>query len=194
MIIMGLDLSIHSTGVCIFDTINRKTQYYIIGDKFTRKAMDHSSELMQLILYNKVNVDKSLPYHQQEIIKTNNIYNITSEISKLIDEYKPDCCSIEGIAFCANGDVVGLSGLNYMTRMILINKHIDTYIISPTQNKKYATGNGQADKELMMSAWRKLEKHIYDENSGVKYDDVADAYFLTRYTEALLKTPSKQFS
>ena len=45
------------------------------------------------------------------------------------------------------------------------------------QNKKIATGNGGADKDLMIDAWKRLDKSICDVDS-IKIDDLADAFFL----------------
>ena len=62
----------------------------------------------------------------------------------------------------------------------VILKAGDFVIVSPTQNKKFATGNGSADKDLMVFSWKKIEKCISD-ITEIKIDDLADAYFLSNY-------------
>jgi Holliday junction resolvasome RuvABC endonuclease subunit len=48
------------------------------------------------------------------------------------------------------------------------------------QNKKFATGIGNADKEHMIFSWLMIEKHLKDIKE-IKIDDLADAYFLSNF-------------
>lgn len=183
MIFMGLDLSINSSGICIYNAENKKTIYYIIGSKFTKKALSSSQIIVNLQSYDKKDIDKNSEYYIKENTKTHNIYNIVNEIEKLILKYKPNVISIEGVSFQSSGSVVDLAGLNYMVRNIAMNNNINIFIASPTQNKKFATGNGQAEKDVMISAWKKADPKVLDIPSCIKIDDLADAYFLARYAE-----------
>ena len=70
-----------------------------------------------------------------------------------------------------------------MVRNIALDNNINIFIASPTQNKKFATGNGQAEKDVMISAWKKADPKVLDIPSYIKIDDLADAYFLARYAE-----------
>ena len=185
MIYIGLDLSINSTGICIYDSESKDTKYYIIGSKFTKKTLDSSQNIITFIKYSKTDIDKQSPYHIKERYKTSNIYNIVDEIKKIIKLYKPNIATIEGVSFQSNGSIIDLAGLNYMVRKILIDNNIGTYIVPPTQNKKFATGNGQAEKDVMISAWKKAEPKVLKIPGYIKTDDIADAYFLTRYGEHL---------
>ena len=53
-------------------------------------------------------------------------------------------------------------------------------IVSPTSVKKFAVANGQAEKDIMIDAWKRLDKNISDVKD-IKIDDLADAYFLAHY-------------
>lgn len=185
MISVGLDLSINSTGICIHDTEDSTSIYYIIGSKFTKKTLDYQHNRLNFIQYTKTSVDTNLEYHQKEAVKTHNIYSILEQLRIILDVYHPSIATIEGVSFQSNGSVLDLCGLNYMVRMMLEEKGIKYYIVSPTQNKKYATGNGQAEKDVMISAWQKMEPQMKDVPRFVKIDDIADAYFLARYGEYL---------
>lgn len=185
MIYIGLDLSINSTGICIYDSELKDTKYYIIGSKFTKKTLDSSQNVVNFIKYSKTDIDKQSSYHIKEFYKTHNIYNIVDEIRRIIEIYKPTIATIEGVSFQSNGSVIDLAGLNYMVRKILIDNNIGIYIVPPTQNKKFATGNGQAEKDVMISAWKKAEPKTLKIPSYIKIDDIADAYFLARYGEYL---------
>ena len=53
-------------------------------------------------------------------------------------------------------------------------------ILSPTSVKKFAVGNGGAEKDVMIASWKKLDKNI-KEITTIKLDDLADSYFLAHY-------------
>ena len=80
----------------------------------------------------------------------------------------------------ANPETFMISEKNEDVRKMLLDKQVSFNIISPTQNKKFATGNGSADKSLMIDAWKRLDTHIKDIDE-IKIDDLADAYFLSRF-------------
>lgn len=184
MISIGLDLSLNSTGICVYDNEKLKTEYYIIGCKFTKKALaTPPCGCLSLKTFEKIDADKKTEYHEKEWAKTTNIFTVVNIINEILGWYQPDICTIEGISFGSKGDVIGLSGLNYMVRQtILAQKKIPIlYIVSPTQNKKFATGNGQADKDSMMAAWKMLDMNAKKISNNIKQDDIADAYFLARY-------------
>lgn len=189
MTVVGLDLSINSTGICVYDTDTRQSVYYIVGSKFTKKALNYQHNRLILIPYEKTTVDSKLEYSVKERLKTYNIYNIVSAIKQVLLSYDVDAVAIEGISFGSTGSaaLIDLSGLNYMVRMACMESNIPyVFIVSPTQNKKFASGNGSAEKDVMISAWNKMDKTMADIADYVKVDDIADAYFLARYAESLL--------
>lgn len=191
MVTIGLDLSINSTGVCIYDTSRLQSFYYIISPKFTKKASANGNAHLALIQYEKTTVDSKLDYSVKEELKTYNIYNIVQYIKYILRTWKPDVVTIEGVSFGSTGSaaLIDLSGLNYMVRMACIEAEVpNVFIVSPTQNKKFATGNGSAEKDVMISAWQKLEKHMIGVEQYIKVDDIADAYFMARYGESLLSS------
>ena len=49
------------------------------------------------------------------------------------------------------------------------------------QLKKFAVGNGGAEKDVMVDAFERCTG--FDNPLGVKVDDIADAYFLAIYEE-----------
>jgi len=190
MISIGLDLSINSTGVCVYDSDSHTSIYYIIGSKFTHKALDSAKpDNLILLPCEKLQVVQGEPYEKRENTKTHNIYKIVEQVRWIINKYKPEVVGIEGISFGSTGSaaLIDLSGLNYMIRMMLMEAGVHyIYIISPTQNKKYATGNGQAEKDVMISAWQKCDSTSFKIPSCIKIDDIADAYFLARYGLSLI--------
>ncbi len=178
MISIGLDLSINSTGVCVNQ--DGACHYYIITPKLTKKQQQFTHPNITFIQYDKAQPEGE--YHEKERIKTLNIDHIVTAIYNIIYSLAPDAVNIEGVSYGSTGSaaLIDLSGLNYMVRKMLIDNNIPFNIISPTQNKKFATGNGTAEKYIMIDAWKRLDKNIANINE-IKIDDLADAYFLSRY-------------
>ena len=96
--------------------------------------------------------------------------------------FRSDKIYIEGVSYGSVGSaaLVDLAGLNFMMRQLFVSKSIDFQVVSPTSNKKSFTGNGQADKDVMIDAWRRLDKNIYN-IKDIKIDDLADAFALSCY-------------
>lgn len=69
---------------------------------------------------------------------------------------------------------------------MLIKHRIPLCVATPMENKKFATSNGSAQKDQMISAWKKMDQSILYIPDYVKHDDIADAYFLSRFGEAYI--------
>ena len=177
MIVMGIDPSINSTGICISNEIENK--YYIITSKLTRKNKDFESPYIKILNYQKNDL-KNLNYTDKENSKTNNIYNICQIIGTIMDIYKPYKIIMEGISYSSNGSTADLAGLNYSIRMLAKIRNINIEIVPPTSVKKFATGNGQAEKDLIIDAWKRIDKNISNVQN-IKIDDLADSFFLAHY-------------
>lgn len=183
MITIGIDPSINSTGICV--NTNGKCKYFIITSKATKKMQEFNNKYVKIIVYDKFDGNcKDLEYKQREYNKAYNTYNICKAIEEILVIHKPDMVFMEGVSYGSLGSaaLVDLSGLNFSIRNTLIQNNVPFTIVSPSQNKKFATGNGGADKELMIYSWLKIEKHLQDIKS-IKIDDLADAYFLSCYSD-----------
>ena len=193
MIYIGIDPSLNSTGICI--NVDGNCKYYIITSKMTKKMKDFKNEYIQYLPYEKEDTNKKLnEYADVEFNKAHNIYNICVRVKQVIKEnvewYAGDNinnCEVfmEGVSYGSLGSaaLVDLSGLNFAIRNVLIELGVKFTIVSPSQNKKFATGLGNADKEHMIFSWLMIEKHL-KEIKDIKIDDLADAYFLSNYYKA----------
>lgn len=180
-IIIGIDPSINNTGVCMYD--GEKHIYYIITSKLTRKMQNFSNKFVNILCYNKKDC-KGLDYSEKEYNKFDNIYNICFILEDIIRKYKPSLVVMEGVSYGSIGSaaLVDLSFLNSAIRMILKKNNIAFKIVSPTSLKKFACANGQAEKDIIIDAWKRLDKNI-NNISDIKIDDLADSYFLTHYND-----------
>ena len=182
---VGIDPSINSTGVCIHNIDNNSTKYYIISSKMTKKMKEFKHPYISYFPYDKLEA-KDGSYSDKENKKFSNILNICSHISYIIGLLKHPQNNIsvfmEGVSYGSVGSaaLVDLSFLNAAIRMTLHYNNVPFTIVSPTSLKKFACANGQADKNLMIDAWKRMDKNISD-IKDIKIDDLADSYFLSCY-------------
>lgn len=177
--IIGVDPSINSTGVCV--KCGDKYQYYIITSKMTKKMESFKHDSINIIKYDKDDT-KGLEYSEKEIIKTHNFMRLINKIQWIIDKHKPNHIIMEGISYgsISGSSLVDLAGINFLIRSICIKCGIPITIVSPTSLKKFVCANGQADKDIIIESWKRMDKNI-NNITDIKVDDLADAFFLANY-------------
>lgn len=166
MISVGLDLSLTHTG------------YAIVKDDSTVLASG---------------VIKSKPSGDTHLAETQRIVKIAEEAVQKIDEFKEEgegiLVSIEGLAFMAQGtSLVQLAGLNYLVRILLAEFGWPFLIVAPTSLKKFITGSGKGDKDMMMlHVFKNYGFEALDNNEN-------DAYSLAVCGLAVMDHPIKKLT
>lgn len=162
MTTVGLDLSLTHTGIAV---VTEKSEVIYSG------------------------VIKSKPSGNSLVDETKRIIKIVDVVMERInyiftDNNLPSMVLIEGLAFMAKGtSLAQLSGLNYLIRVKLIEKNIPFMIVAPTTLKKFITGSGKGDKDLMMmSVYKNYGFESMDNNE-------CDAYALAVCGLATLECP-----
>lgn len=207
---IGIDPSINSTGVTVrlveYDNDVPREQairFYIlkpdthevtktgkIKSPLTNNEKEAQKNIPELeyVLYNKIILDKNTQDTSLiEKFKTFNLIEIANTILHIIELYKVDeyYICIEGISYGSSirtVSVFDLAGLNYLIRSTIFNKEYKhLYIIPPTGVKKFATGKGNAKKEVVVSMFEQLFSHL----NIPKVDDIADAFFMSRMAQRL---------
>ena len=91
---------------------------------------------------------------------------------------------MEGISYGSRGSsaLADLAGLNFAIRMFLLIEDVPFNILAPTSVKKFAVGNGAAEKDVIIASWKKVDRNI-SEVTEIKLDDLADSYFIAHFTE-----------
>ncbi len=94
--------------------------------------------------------------------------------------YNPDLVVVEGYAFARSNQAHQMGELGGMVRMLLAQKRVPWLEAAPTQVKKFATGKGNAAKELILMNVLK--------RWGVEFQvsDEADAFVLAKIGQAVL--------
>lgn len=192
-IYIGIDPSINSTGIVI-QKENKILFYIVKPNKLSKKeiAIEHKVSNFKYVLYNKIDLSKYKDKNYlEEQKKTENLLSISSTIKNIINSNinETDIVYIveEGISYGSSirtKSVFDLAGLNYLIRSIFFNSNKNTifFIGTPAEIKKFATGKGNANKEMM----KKCFAGIFPEITQIqKYDDLADAYFMSEYAKKL---------
>jgi len=181
--IIGLDLSVNSTGICVRK--DKEVSYYIIVPKLSKR--------MKAINEMKTCSISHIEYDKIKDLDSHNIRCIANAICDIIKDMREEIelVVIEDVAMAAKGrSIITLTLLNGYVRCMLDQLKVKYETVTPTQWKKIVLGNGQADKELIIYHWARFDqencRHMMDMNC--KCDDVADAYFLTCWGESEKKS------
>lgn len=143
MISVGLDLSLARTGVVVLD-----------GDNLVTSG-----------------VVKSKPDGDSPKDELDRLVEICTNIEKMVFESdrRVDIISIEGLAFMARNTtaLVQLAGLNYFVRKMCVDRGVPFVIVAPTSLKKFISGKGVGDKNIMMlEVYKKYGFTFLDDNEN----------------------------
>lgn len=158
MVTVGLDLSLSSTGIVIIKD----------GEVLSSGVI------------------KSKPSGDLPINETRRIVKIAEELVQRIDEFctdkNPDIICIENLAFMARNTsaLTQLAGLAHLVRTLLVEFEWPYILVAPATLKKFVTGSGRADKDIMM-----LEVFKRWGFSSLN-SDICDAYALAKVGHAVL--------
>lgn len=198
---IGIDQSLNSSGVCILTYNNEKLidEYFTLVKtaKLTKKEKI-AVEGLDNFEYNLIEIVNLKEYendnHLKEHFKTLNFISVLDKIFNIISEHVNNKRSNiyivqEGISYGSSlrtKSIFDLAGLNYMLRYKLLDfskkfANSKFWIIPPTEIKKFATGKGNANKELMVTTF----KAIYPNFNLPKVDDISDAFFMAQYARKL---------
>lgn len=150
-------------------------EYYIgIDQSYTSTGIVIIDGIDQLIDYKIITSDKSKSIHQRA-------HDIAEKIMFKIEQYNDVYIAIEGLAYGMRGNATrDLAGLQFVIMDNLLDYNVK--IVTPTELKKFATGNGRASKDEMIA---KLPEYILNIFNKIKKSkglaDLADAYHLAMW-------------
>lgn len=182
-LVIGIDPSFSSTAIVVVKDGSLIKSYIVTHNKpkvkYTKIA-ERYNNIFEYVHYEYMVSDS-------ELIKTQNIIEATKAIISIIHLYKSQGYNIEvymeGVAFSSRRtqSLVELGALNFNIRINLIKHDIPFHIITPSANKKAFTGNGAADKELMIKTFLMLNPSYQPLVGYIKMDDIADSFALATY-------------
>lgn len=164
MIILGLDLSLTSTGYCI-------THYNSAIKTFT---------VLDVGAIHTV-ADNELP-HALDVIRRSRI--IRDSLLPLLRDYEVDDVCVEAPSYGSVGSATRDLAMLWAIVVEGINE-VDISTVPPTTLKKASTGFGRASKKDMLECISDYDHKLFEKllNTTIKAGkyDIADAYLLTRY-------------
>lgn len=157
---LGLDLSLTHTGVCTIEDGKLIESWSIKSKPVGPKPAD---ELKRL----------------QTIVDTISERGVVAQ--------SHDMVVIEGLAFMARNTtaLVQLAGLNYMVRAMLAYMGAPFVIVAPSSLKKFITGKGNGDKNIMLMEVYKQYGHTFLD------DNECDAFCLALIGQAVVDNKMK---
>lgn len=102
----------------------------------------------------------------------NRLLFLRDEINKLLEVTQPDLIVYEDYSMGSIGKTFTIGELGGVVKLMFYEKEIKTMLVPPSCLKLYATGKGNANKELV------LEKAIEVSKMSFSNNDESDAYFL----------------
>lgn len=140
MTVIGLDLSLTHTGICVLSKDNFET--FSVTSK---------------------------PHGNGHVLELERMLKIVDRLTAEVEKHKASLVVIEGLAFMARNTtaLVQLSGLNYLIRDRLYQRKIPFVIVAPSTLKKFITGKGNAQKDhLMLELYKRYGVTILDNNES----------------------------
>lgn len=103
-------------------------------------------------------------------------------IASFLRKFDVKAVAWEGYSLGSHGLIAQLAEFGGMLKSALFNATgIVPYIVAPSSLKKFATGNGRAEKKDVMAQAAKESSAIADMGKLQLTSDVCDAFFLAKY-------------
>lgn len=217
--IIGIDLSITSTGMTVFNMKTGSYKFFNFPGKVDGKNLSLKSHLKSIVnnpdIFPEVSVVPYTRYEQvkkeaadydyikEQRLKMQETINLTSKIVQTIknntEEGSSLAIAIEGFSYGSqSSSYIDLIMYQSVARAVIISSfgQDSLNIISPSENKKYFSGKGNADKKVMIGAfvnqyikndyvlntglYKYLKEYYNDDMKDVKpFDDIIDSFALT---------------
>ena len=191
---IGIDYSLSSPGVCV-NTSEEEFRYEDCKFYYLTNTKKYVGTFKEKMAFGTSAVEYIGTPHRpysSEPERYNNIANWAIDIIKLYGDATTGMnritptIQIEDYSFGSTGRVFHIAeNLGLLKYKLKIECGWDYTLIAPSVIKKFATDKGNANKELMLSAFQEdtgvnLEI-LFDTKSKSPISDVADAYFICKY-------------
>jgi crossover junction endodeoxyribonuclease RuvC len=167
MIIAGIDYSITSPAVTLFNTDDGEFSFDLCKCIYVNVKPSIQMENVRGFVY---------PRWEQSIERYHSLAELVAVES--------DCYFIEDYSFASNGLTFSIGENGGVLKHYIYQKYgKNVNVLAPSTIKKFATGKGNAKKEDMFEAFEKDSKVFseYDKLKGKSpLADIVDSYFITK--------------
>lgn len=183
--ILGIDFSLTSPAYTLL-TDNQVTCYCVSSVK---QPIDMSvSSNMRIVIY-PIEKQFETPYHRM---------NYLAEITESFAKQAEHVC-IEDYSFGSIGMIFSIAEITGYVKYRLWRMGKSPCLVAPTKIKKWATGKGNANKELMITSFTQktgidlLEKLPLNKQKPFSspISDIVDSYYIACYYQQLLLETTK---
>ena len=182
MNVAGIDYSISSPSICIYDSLKGKLSFdtcvwYFNQQGITKKEMQRRNDL------SVKNIFWSNRF--ETVSNEERYYYLADWALSILLMHNVSCVSIEDYALEAKGKVFNIAEATGLLKHYMFLNDINIFPIAPTLNKKLFSGFGNANKEKMITTFNDKNSLNISELFGLKKDftgspisDIVDSYSL----------------
>ena len=190
---IGIDYSLSSPGVCV-NISEGEFKYEDCTFYFLTNTKKYDATFKEKMAFGTTAVEYIGTSHKLYTSEPERYNNIANWVIDIIKSHKKDSWSleqpiiqIEDYSFGSTGRVFHIAeNLGLLKYKLKMECGWDYTLLPPSVIKKFATDKGNANKEMMLHAFEKDTgtnlAQVFDTTSKSPVSDVADAYFICKYT------------
>lgn len=188
---VGIDYSITSPAFCIYENVDEEWNSTNCTFHFFWKGMKDYSAPILMDLYNEVTFYAHAPIRKYDV-EMFKFAALSTWVLSLIPS-APAKVLLEGYSMGSHGRVFNIAENTGVLKHSLLHAGYEYDVVSPKTIKKFATGNGNADKSKMEEAWMEEVgidlRSIYRQSKSTDSpsSDIIDSYFIAKYNYMILK-------
>ena len=193
---IGIDYSLSSPGICV-NTSEEEFRYEDCKFYYLTNTKKYEGTFKEKMAFGTSAVEYIGTPHRpysSEPERYNNIANWAIDIIKLYGDAKTGInrinptIQIEDYSFGSTGRVFHIAeNLGLLKYKLKIECGWDYTLLAPSVIKKFATDKGNANKEIMLSAFQGDTgvnlAELFESSAKSPISDVVDAYFICKYQE-----------
>ena len=180
----GIDYSMTSPAMVTFESTDDIYQYYYMST--TESKLKSDSKLYSALIDVPITVDADI--HEGSITSSiERFQNIANFFFQAIELLKPEILFLEGYSLGSHGKVFSIAENTAILKSKLHDGGYTVVTLPPTVVKKFATGKGNASKQMMKEMFfQNGEERLTDLRKVVHYKgspftDLIDAYYVLKY-------------
>ena len=187
---IGIDYSLSSPGVCV-NTSEGEFKYEDCTFYFLTNTKKYNTTFKEKIAFGTSAVEFVGSPHQLYTSEPERYSQIADWVIDIIKSYvfwqEQPTIQIEDYSYGSTGRVFHIAeNLGLLKYKLKMECGWDYTLLPPSVIKKFATDKGNANKDLMLDAFEKDTgtnlAQVFDTTSKSPVSDVADAYFICKYT------------
>jgi len=179
MRVLGIDYSVNCPAVCLIDTTTETPKWFVNYRKIDGNPYPDLGKEVQW----------TRSTTKDELTR---FIDLADWVAKIQDDNAADLIVIEDYGFSASGRMTQLAENMGILKAELrgLCDPVTVHVVAPTSMKKFATGSGRADKDMIWSSFIKVfpQYAVWQSLCHPKAKkvispaaDIADSYFLAQY-------------